>query len=735
MRTVRAWVIGAVMLAAAGGWAQSKAPSLPGFSRGMSPTSSVPIDIDAKTMEYDRPNNTVVASSNVVVRSGAEEVRADAMRVNIATSDLEARGHVVFTRPGSVWRGDYLRYNFATGAWNTGAFVSYFDPFFVRAPSAIKTNDEYVLQNAYLTTCTNEFPHEHYHVVCKQLRIRPGDRMRGSGAVVYLGPVPVFYFPWLYRSLGDRTVGFSAEAGYSQRMGAYLLTSTKYWMTPNLRAVTQVDERTERGLGLGQEIGWYSDDHVNHGRLYGYYIDDRGVDADFTSGQRIVRLDSSRYRLRFDEVEAFSSRDTFLSDVNYLSDPYIVEDYFNSEYRGGYQPDNFATLAHRGDNFTASFSAHVRLNDFYTAVDRLPEGEFDLTRQQIADSPFYYEGRNTAGFLQKRFANSDTNDTDYSSARFDTAHTVYYPNHFFGFLNVTPRAGYEATFYSATVRTLTNSTVTMLAGGGSSTSTVAVLEPMGSGVRSMPSLGLESSFKGFKVLDEDETVFGTGLRHVVEPYANYTYVPQPSLTPDELYQFDSIDALGKNDSVLLGVRNRLQTKRNQKVYDFFDVDVNTTYMFEGSVSNRPFQDINVVADFRPADWLTVYASAAYGPYDAALHSTDFRAVIKEDVWKVTLEYYYRVGDSSLVSVDTAWSPNKQWSYGVYERYELQTSQLEEQRYYVQRRLDCLTCRLGIDQMPAFTQVNGTVSPADFRVIFEVSVNAFPNMRVGTTPRS
>ena len=735
MRTVRAWVIGTVvMLAAAGGWAQAGFSGVPGLAKGMSSTSSVPLDVDAKVMEYDVTNRTVVASSNVEVRCGTEEVRADAMRVNFATSGIEARGHVVFTRPGSVWRGDYLRYNFGTGAWNTGAFASYFDPFFVRAQSAVKTNDEYVLQDAYLTTCTNEFPNAHYHMKCKQLRIRPGDRMRGSSAVAYLGPVPVFYFPWLYRSLGDRTVGFSAEAGYSQRMGAFLLTTAKYWMTPNLRGVTQVDERTERGVGLGQEIGWYSDDHKDHGRIYGYYINDRGVDADYNSGDRTTRVDPSRYRLRFSETQALSDRDSFLADANYLSDPFIVEDYFNSEHRGGYQPDNFATLTHRGDDFAADLSVHARLNDFYTAVERLPEGEFNLTRQQLGDSPFYYEGQNSAGFLQKRFANDDTNDTNYSAARFDTAHTVYYPNRFFGFLNVTPRAGYEATFYSETVKTTSNTTISELAGGGSTTSSVVVLSPQGSGVRSMPSLGLESSFKAFKVLDEDETVFGTGMRHVAEPYANYTYVPKPSLTPDELYQFDSLDALGKNDSVTFGVRNRLQTKRDQHVFDFLDVDVNTLYRFEDGGS-QPFGDINTVAEFRPIDWVTIYGSVAYGTYDSEVHSGDFRSVVKGEIWQTTLEYYYRVGDSSLVSTDIRWTPNKRWNYGVYERYELRDSHLEEQSYYIGRNYDCLAYRLGIDNLPAYTRADGSVQRDEIRVMFQLWLTAFPNMRMGTTPRS
>jgi LPS-assembly protein len=748
MRTLTAGVMGVLMLVA--GVARSQPPStLLGVKPMVTATSAVPaapapIDIDAKVMEYDRSNNVVIASSNVIVRRGTEEMRADVIRVNVVTSEAEAHGHVVFTRPGNEWRGNYLRYNFATKEWNTGAFTSYFSPFYIRAQSSAMTNQEYELKKAYLTTCTNDYTHEHFHFTCRTLRVKPGDRMKGKHVVAYLGPVPVFYFPWMYRSLGDRSVGFSADAGYSGRMGAFLLTSTKYWMSPNLRAVTQIDGRTERGVGLGQEVGWYSDDRVDHGRVYGYYINDNGVKKDFEGGDREL-VEAQRYRLRMDQSQTLSDRDYFLADVNYLSDPFVVEDFFNSEHRGGFQPDNFATLAHRGDAYAASLSAHKRLNDFYTAVDRLPEGQLDLTRQQLGTSPFFYDSVNSVASLQKLFAEEDSEETDHSAVRFNSAHTVYYPNYFFGFLNVTPRAGYQATYYSETIKARRESgfvTVTNSVVSGSTTSvvtrvesnTVTVLDLQGSGLRSIPSVGLETSFRAFKVLDNDETIFGTGLRHVAEPYANYTYVPEPNLTADELYQFDSIDGLGKNHSITFGLRNRMQTKRDLQVFDFLDFDVNTQYRIEDH-EDEPFGNINTTVEFRPSDWATLYGSVAYNPYDSVVQYGDLRSVINGDIWRTMLEYYYRNEESSLVSGDLAWSPNKRWTYGLYGRYEMEDSRLEEQRYYIGRTLDCLAYTLGLSHLPSYTRSDGSEREDEFRVIFQLSLTAFPNVRVGVTPRN
>lgn len=747
IRTLTAGLMGTVILAA--GVASARAPlggpvaKPQGTTTAAAPVAAnAPIDIDAKVMEYDRSNNVVIASSNVVIRRGNEEMRADRIRVNVTTSEAEAKGNVVFKRPDNVWRGDYLRYNFATKAWNTGAFTSYFSPFYVQAQSSAMTNGEYLLQNAYVTTCTNEHLHEHFHLKCRNLRVKPHDRMKGTHAVVYLGPVPIFYFPWLYRSLGDSSVGFSADAGYSGRMGAFLLTSTKYWMTPNLKGVTQIDGRSGRGVGLGQEVGWYSDDRADHGRVYGYYINDQGVKKDYEGGDREL-VEAQRYRLRFNELQSFSDRDYILAEANYLSDQYVIEDFFNSEHRGGFQPDNFATLTHRGDAFTTGLSVHKRLNDFYDSVDRLPEGELNLTRQQLGDSPFFYEGNNSAAHLEKLYAvgTNDTSDADYSADRFNTTHTLYYPTRFFGFLNVTPRVGYQATFYSETVKArqvTTLGSVTDTNGVTRATSnTVTVLDPQGSGVRSMPSLGLESSFRAFKVLDADETIFGTGLRHVAEPYINYTYVPEPNLTPDELYQFDSLDEQGLDHSITFGLRNRMQSKRDLHVFDFLDIDVNTKYRLEG-YEDEPFGDVNVVAEFRPSDWATLYGSVGYGPYDSRVHEGELRSTINGDIWRTTLEYFYRDEESSLVCADVAWLPNKRWTFGLYERYELNDSQgnsrLEEQRYYVGRTLDCLAYTFGVSHLPGYVRDDGTKRDDEFRAIFQLSLTAFPNIRMGTMPR-
>ena len=745
-------------------------------------TSAAPFDVSAKSLDYDRPHNLIHASGDVVVRRDEEELRADAMTVNVVTHDIEAHGHVVLTRQivpagtqavvsaaapqgaGAVkpevvggtatqgvaaarqvseWRGETMFYNYATHEWRSGEFAGFFDPFYVRAESSTTTNGEYVLKNGLMTTCTNEFPHYHYSVHCSEIRVRTGDRLLGKDAVVWLGPIPVLYVPWWYRSF-DRSVGLGADAGYRGDWGYFLDTTTKYWMSPHLRGTTEVDYRSGRGPGLGQEVGWVTTN--GHGRVYGYYTDDKAPNGDY-NGENRSNVSGNRYRLRLQEAEGLSDRDYVLADVNYLSDPYIVEDFFRSEYSGGFQPQNDISLTHRGNGYSAGIAVYKRLNDFYTAVDRLPEANLDVSRMRLDDTPFYYEGKNSAVFLQKLFSDTDSaSPSDYSAGRIDSGHMLYYPTRTFDFLNVIPRAGYRATYYSETVTRLTTNQVTTsfvtnsVPGPGGSptlvvtsktgTNSVTTLTQDGGDVRSLMELGVETSFRAFKVLDAGETVFGTGLRHIAEPYANYTFVPKPNLTPDRLYQFDQVDTLDKDDSIRFGVRNQLQTKIGERVVNIADVDINTRCRVEDT-DGKPFDTVNLNAELNPLQKTTVYMDGSYDLYQHQITNFNSRVVADLSPWKFSVEHRYRLNDSSLLTANLAWAPNKKWEFGVYDRYEFQDSHLEEQALYVTRLLDCMGIKLAFGYLPGSLRSDGTTGKDEYRVAMQIWLTAFPNVKVGS----
>jgi len=735
------WVWTVVMVIACASMA--KAASNPfGMLGGFSPTSAIPVDVSAPSVDFEQGGKKMIASGGVTVTRGNEKLTANKIIFDKVTEMAMATGNVVFTKATLVWRGETFAYNLADGSWSTSGFDAFYDPFRMSAESATKTNDYFLLTHAVVTTCTNEPGNYHYTMNCQRVRVYPNDHFVARHMVLRFGGIPLLYVPYWYSSLNDRSVGMSMQAGYGGRMGAYVLTSTKYWMSPNLRGITHLDYRTERGPAVGQEVGWVNDNDTGKGRIYGYYTDDQGVEKDFNKGYHSTLIDSQRYRLSLDHMQTFGPQDYFLSDFTYLSDQYVLEDFFEREYRNNFQPQNYATLVHREENTTISLSAYKRLNDFYEAVDRLPELAVDVQRTQIADSPFYYEGRNSVVYLQKLYPDGSGED-DYSSGRADTSHEIYYPTRHFGFLNITPRTGYRATYYSDTVAwgsvTQFVATVTSNSSGvvtsGTKTNVSQMASSRGSDLRSMVNLGLETSFRAFRVVNNEENMFGTGLRHVVEPYTDYTFVPEPNLRPAQLYQFDEIDALDRRNDLLFGVRNRFQTKRQKEVSDIANVDIFTTYSFEEADQDKPFSTVGMKSEFNLATWFQIYMDGTYDVYSNQVATFNTQARFKLDDWRANIEQRYLVDSSSLWITDLAWLPNTRWEFGIYDRFEAQTSRLEEQGITVTRKYDCMSVALGGRYMPAYIRDDGSHCAADYRVMFELSFLAFPNIKLGSIQRN
>jgi LPS-assembly protein len=712
-----------------------------------------PIDVRAERTEYDQANQTVRASGNVVVVRGDETLSADRAFVNLETRDVSARGHIVYQRGAVRWEGEELQYNFRTGAWRTGWFTAYLDPFHVGASEAQSTNRAgFVLHNAVLTTCDRPDPDYHYALTCRRVHIVPGEYLTTAGTVVYLGPVPVMWMPWWYRSLGDRTVGFSADVGYRNRMGAYLLGTVNYHPIPDIRGATHLDLRSQRGAALGQDVSWTVQNDGGDGRLSLYAADDLEAENESaTDPVRAGQLERARYRARFYHEERFTDRDALRVDTSYLSDPFVVEDFFEGEHRARSVPENYASFVHRGDRFTATAFAQKRWNDFYTMVERLPELAFESPRQDVPAIPgLYYEGASSLAWLQKLWAAEPAAPADYDALRLDTFHRALYPTRSFGFLNVIPQAALRLTYYSDTrtqqlvdeVATLTVTNLVPGPGGGlvpevtTATVTNSVLQetPAGSGLRGLPEAGVEVSFRAFGVWTEAETMWGRGLRHAVEPYAVYRLVRNTGVEPDELPQFDTIDTLGDENAVQFGVRNRLQTRRDGGVRDLVNLDTYTTYRFESDEEDA-LDDLVLDLELRLSDRFPVDLDGALDANDGVMQWLDVRGEAVLNPWRLGLEYNVRRDESRLVGLRAVCQLNPAWALEGFARYDLESSWLQEHGYSVVHTLDCLGMRFGLSHFPAHTFEDGTEDGDDFRANFSLWLTAFPNVRLGSSRRN
>ena len=92
---------------------------------------------------------------------------------------------------------------------------------------------------------------------------------------------------------------------------------------------------------------------------------------------------------------------TFKSQVAYQSDPFIIHDFFESEYRKDIQPKSFLEGNQAWPDWSLDGLAQPRMNRFFDAVERLPDVRLTGFRQQIFGTPFFYESQTSAGYYER----------------------------------------------------------------------------------------------------------------------------------------------------------------------------------------------------------------------------------------------------------------------------------------------------------------------------------------------
>ena len=689
------------------------------------------VDVSADTLEYD--GEFLIGEGHVAIQQKGASLQADRVTVNQETGDINAIGNVVMLRDDARWEGRELLYNFKTRVGSFEETILNFEPAYIVAEKTerVATN-EFLMINARITTCSGDDPV--IYAKAKELRVIDEDKESGmfiqaKNVTFYIKDVPVFYLPRWQRHLGYRV--FTSTVGYDGRLGFFFLGSAELHPTDWLLSDTHLDFYSSRGVGIGQDFKWRQKEIIEGveidgektedleivkgvGSFQSYYIQDSSPYESTKTPAEEAAVGSSRYRIKVEHRQELNDETYFTTKVNYLSDPFILNDFFPNEFKRNANPENYAVVQHANDEYAASVRIDRRLNDFYTTVDRVPELLFDWYRAQIGDSRFYYESESSLAFLEKAYGDinpeANTNQVagvtnqpvakfpNYDSGRFDTYHQVFRPFRFNDYLNVIPRAAYRGTWYSDTIT--------------------------GSGdLRNIFEFGTLMSYKTYKTLALTSGFYGDGLHHILEPYAEYLYRPEPSLDPSELYQFDEIDAYDKQHVVRFGTRNFLQTKRGEdgRIANFIDADLYTSLRVEKETGEEDFGPLEGDVEVSFTDYLNFQSDFEFDWYDAEFQ--DFNARIgytTEDMSFYSFEYRYLRDERMLFTPYARLFPNEKWSYEFYLQYDAEFGEWYERSILVNHKFDCLGMGLGLkldsDNEPTFW--------------FQLWLNAFPETMMG-----
>ncbi len=677
--------------------------------------------VDAR---FDPATGIASAPGGVIVTYGEVTLMANTATANFNSGIVEADGDVTILSKDLIWKGEHTVYNFKTGESQAQSFKTSNTPYFIKGAGfgGDQSNHVYTSVNNIITT--DDYSDPAYKIRAKELILVPGDYFEARHAVLFLGDVPVFYLPYYRRNLKNPN-NFEFEPGYRSTFGAYLFTTYHWYAGEELDGALHFDLRAKRGIGFGPDFH-YDAGKWGEGDFEHYFAHDSEPPLRSTGSP----VSDDRQRLHFSHVINPETNFMAKAVVNYQSDEFFLRDYFESDYRNNVQPQTFVEVNRFWNNWMLDVLVHPRINDFWETVERLPDVKLNGFRQQLGETPLFYESESSVGYYQRRFASTNAFQPDFSAFRGDTYHQVLLPKTFFGWLNVTPRVGSRFTYYGEAD------------GPGEMTDEQS---------RVVLNTGAEFSFKASRVLSEAENKFLdiNGLRHIMEPSMNYVYVPEPNVRPRQLPQFDyelpsfrllpidypdynAIDSVDSQNVVRFGLRNKLQTKREKRVENLINWDLYTDWRINPRRHQSTFSDLYSDLDFRPRSWMVLNSETRYDVLDGDIREANHRVtLVPNNVWSFAVGHRFlddpafgRRGHN-LIYDSFYYRFNENWSWHMAHWFEARDGHMEEQSYSIYRDLRSWTAALTLRMRDVRS------GPDDFSIGVTFSLKAFPRYGVGS----
>ena len=224
-------------------------------------------------------------------------------------------------------------------------------------------------------------------------------------------------------------------------------------------------------------------------------------------------------------------------------------------------------------------------------------------------------------------------------------------------------------------------------------------------------------YRGPTGIEEDE-----GLRHIFEPYANYTFNPEPNVLSNELWQFDSVDTLGERNEIQPGIRNYLQTKRWGQPHNLIYADVFTTLRMDPAEDEETLGDIGFKTEWRVWTWFSWNFDGAYDTEESNLRKFSTQVEFQnEEIYTLAFDYRYDRDGRDVIAGDLIVFPEARWGGRLYGRMDVEESTWEEYSTYLIHRTRCLGIGIGLRVRPE----EGADGKDDYSVWFQLWPLAFP----------
>jgi LPS-assembly protein len=708
---------------------------------GQAGTEKQPVEITS-TGDTNYENGLAKARGNVAIHTGDADIYGDSATYNPKTHDITAEGNVRIYRTAGIFVGDRAIYNTETKEIHAVNIKTDKQPYLVAGEKVTPiSEDSFLVSKGAFTTHDSDKPD--FWLQAKTMRVYENDRVIFQNVTFYVKDIPIFWWPYMYQSLDD-SFSYMVSPAYLSSWGASILGRVTMPITDDIKGVFRLDYRYRRGLAFGFEPDIrFGEDKQSWARIRTYFLKDDNPEINQTS---ILRppISEGRYRVSLQSRTKLADDITATANITKLSDAYVLQDFFQSEFQLNPQPDNIVAVTKTNPNYTLTAIGRFQANNFFETTERLPEVALDIKRLPLFGGPIFYEGETSIAELHRSFPDGSGFD-DYSTLRLDSFHQFSFPNTYFGWLSVVPRVGFRATYYDTT-RDLGKTIFTRSTDPLIPDFIVPDNTPLftaGPKLRTVFNGGVETSFKITKTWDgaQSSALGLDGLKHVIQPFANFSWVKSNISDPAEILQFDryegstqllpidfpqftSIDSIDSWTILRVGVRNRLLTRRDDSTVSWMDIETYIDRNFDNPFDRTQYSNLVNRINFTPVPWMSFGVASQVPVFEKGFTEIDTNVNI-QPISNLQLSFAHRYlnnapffDNSSLYVLSGYYRINDNWGIGLSEQYEGTTGVIEQQRYSVYRDLTSWVASVG-----AIIRDNGGVK--EYGVLLTFTLKALP----------
>jgi LPS-assembly protein len=517
-----------------------------GLGGARSPDSK--IDVTADKLSSSDGSNQIEASGNVEIKREGTTLKADEVRFNRATQDVEAKGKVTVDDPEwKVKSADSMQFNLGqeTGVIHNG------DLFLEQGHISMSGRrfekfggQSYHVDDGFFTTCLCETGRPSWKFSADQLDLA----LDGVGTVkhgyFYILDVPVFYLPLGYFPLNtERQTGLLfPRFGHSSKDG-FRFQQPLFWaISRDSDATVEFDIETRTRFGFIGEYRTVFDRESDFQILGSYFNENMRTNAQtdvvdpFIADPRIPRdrwsiIGSHRYTTPGDWL-------TFSDFAAYRDDLFTRE-----------LIDRFDLADHKGSDLRRSRFSESRFGMFKNWGDTFFKGEWNFYQDFIQPDAGTLHRTPQLAFWGRRFLSGfplefrwRAEGVNYirreggDGVRFDLRPEFLVPfrlaSHFFGSLSAAPRQTLYHLYspVKSSDRNLSRELIELRGNIGTSLSRIF-------------------NFNNFGL---------SRVKHVIEPELSYLFVP--SVNQSRIPVMDEVDRINRRNVVTFALTNRLWGK-------------------------------------------------------------------------------------------------------------------------------------------------------------------------------